>query len=123
MPREDNSKNTGKLQGRSEHGKPAAARSGAILREVEYRVWAALNQQKAQQGNTGAARATILAYPSAAAARPPNDRGADAGQRSEAAKKGWETRRRHAHELREHDRSGAQQVGARRPADKGGDKR
>lgn len=86
------------------------AQRAELSREVERRVWEALNREKAEENRARGVPGAMLLYPRAGQPEAPPD--APTAQRSEAAKKGWETRRRHARELSQRDRvSGRRNTG------------
>ncbi len=76
MPRGDKSSYTDKQKRKAEHIEEGYESRGVDEKEAERRAWATVNKQDKGGKNSGSGRKT---------------------SRSEAAKKGWETRRRRGH--------------------------
>ena len=74
MPRGDKSKYTDRQKRMAEHIEEGYEKRGVSHKEAERRAWATVNKQDKGGKNSGAGRSS---------------------SRSAAAKKGWETRRRH----------------------------
>ena len=74
MPRGDKSAYTDKQKRKAEHIEESYEKRGVSHKEAERRAWATVNKQDKGGKNAGSGRST---------------------SRSAAAKKGWETRRRH----------------------------
>lgn len=97
MPRGDKSKYTAKQQRKADHIAESYESRGVPEDEAERRAWATVNKDDGGGNKSGSGRGTHTGHPAAhkggrkggaaSAARP-------AADRSAAAKKGWETRRR-----------------------------
>lgn len=74
MPRGDKSKYTDKQERKADHIAEGYEKRGVSTKEAESRAWATVNKQDKGGKNSGHGRSS---------------------SRSAAAKKGWETRRRH----------------------------
>ena len=76
MPRGDKSSYTSKQKRKASHIEEGYEKRGVSKKESERRAWATVNKQDKGGKNSGSGRRS---------------------SRSEAAKKGWETRRRRGH--------------------------
>lgn len=100
MPRGDKSAYTDKQQRKADHIAEGYEDRGVSEKEAERRAWATVNKDDGGGKKSGSGRGKHIGHPAAhkgglkggdaSAARPKADRSA-------AAKKGWETRRRKAH--------------------------
>ena len=97
MPRGDKSSYTGKQERKADHIAQGYEKRGVSEKEAERRAWAAVNKDDGGGKKSGSGRGKQTGHPAAheggrkggaaSAARSKADRSA-------AAKKGWETRRR-----------------------------
>ena len=97
MPRGDKSSYTGKQKRQAEHIEEGYEDRGVSKKEAQRRAWATVNKETGGGKKSGSGRGHAVN-------REPSRKGGHAGghsltaaQRSAAAKKGWETRRAHAH--------------------------
>lgn len=97
MPRGDKSAYTTKQKRQAEHIEEGYEHRGVAKREAERRAWATVNKETGGGKKSGSGRGHAVD-------RAPSRRGGAIGgqqrtaeQRSAAARKGWETRRAHAH--------------------------
>ncbi|WP_260928063.1 plasmid stabilization protein [Novosphingobium sp. 9] len=96
MPRGDKSSYTDKQKRKAAHIADSYEARGVAHEEAEARAWATVNKDSGGGNKSGSGRGHPESH---ASARRGAQRGAAArsrASRSEAAKKGWETRRRHA---------------------------
>ncbi|WP_380877547.1 hypothetical protein ACFB49_13300 [Sphingomonas sp. DBB INV C78] len=99
MPQGDKDKYTDKQKRKAEHIEQGYEKSGVSKKEAESRAWATVNKESGGGNKSGSGRGKPDTHVSsrkggrnggrASASRP-------AADRSAAAKKGWETRRRKA---------------------------
>ncbi|WP_293827688.1 plasmid stabilization protein [uncultured Brevundimonas sp.] len=95
MPRGDKSAYTDKQERKADHIAEGYEKRGVSEKEAERRAWATVNKDDGGGKKSGSGRGKSTGHPAArkggaaAAARPEADRSA-------AARKGWETRRRKA---------------------------
>ena len=97
MPRGDKSAYTGKQERKADHIAEGYKEKGVSAKEAERRAWATVNKDDGGGKKSGSGRSQSTGHPAAhtggrkggtvSASRP-------AADRSAAAKKGWETRRR-----------------------------
>ena len=99
MPRGDKSSYTEKQKRKAEHIEEGYENRGVSTKEAERRAWATVNKESGGGKKSGSGRGKTESHESsrkggriggAASA------GSSAASRSAAAKKGWETRRKHA---------------------------
>ena len=88
MPRGDKSSYTDKQKRKAEHIEEGYEDRGVSHKEAERRAWATVNKESGGGNKSGSGRGKGGKAGGAAAAKRP------AADRSAAAKKGWETRRR-----------------------------
>lgn len=97
MPRGDKSSYTDKQKRKAEHIEEGYEDRGVSHEEAQRRAWATVNKESGGGNKSGSGRGTPENH---ASSRKGSRRGGTSqthAQRSAAAKKGWETRRRHAH--------------------------
>lgn len=99
MPRGDKSKYTDKQERKADHIAEGYEKRGVSEKEAERRAWATINKDDGGGNKSGSGRGTHTGHP---AAHKGGKKGGQASasrskaERSAAAKKGWETRRRKA---------------------------
>jgi len=97
MPRGDKSKYTDKEKRQAEHIEEGYEKKGVSTKEAESRAWATVNKTTGggrKPGGSGRGKADNKS--SARAGGRKANAGRSTASRSEAAKKGWETRRKNA---------------------------
>jgi len=90
MPRGDKSKYTDKQKRQAEHIEEGYEKRGVSKKESESRAWATVNAVSGGGKKSGSGRGKAENH------EPMRKGGQKSHSRSEAAKKGWETRRRNA---------------------------
>ena len=96
MPRGDKSKYTDKQKRKAEHIEEGYEQHGVGEREAERRAWATVNKESGGGNRSGSGRNRPDTHESSRKGGRIGGHHVAAATRSEAAKKGWETRRRHA---------------------------
>jgi plasmid stabilization system protein ParE len=95
MPRGDKSSYTDKQKRKAEHIEEGYEKRGASKKEAESRAWATVNKESGGGNKSGSGRGKKDSHESSSRGGRAHKSGS-AEQRSEAARKGWETRRRNA---------------------------
>jgi plasmid stabilization system protein ParE len=93
MPRGDKSKYTDKQKRKAEHIEAGYEHRGVSTPEAERRAWATVNKESGGGNRAGGGRGRTDTHVSSRK----GGHAMTAAQRSAAAKKGWATRRSHAH--------------------------
>jgi plasmid stabilization system protein ParE len=96
MPRGDKSSYTDKQKRKAEHIEEGYEDRGVPKGEAERRAWATVNKESGGGNKSGSGRGKPDTHVSASRGGKANKSGSSE-QRSAAARKGWVTRRRHAH--------------------------
>jgi len=96
MPRGDKSAYTNKQKRQAEHIEEGYKERGVSEDEAEARAWATVNKQSGGGKKSGSGRGHPGSHESARRGGRIGGRSQTHAERSEAAKKGWETRRRKA---------------------------
>jgi plasmid stabilization system protein ParE len=97
MPRGDKSAYTDKQKRQAEHIEEGYEDRGVPEREAERRAWATVNAMTHGGKKSGAGRGRKENHEPARKGGRIGGHSVSASPRSKAAKKGWETRRRHEH--------------------------
>lgn len=95
MPRGDKSAYTNKQKRQAEHIEEGYERRGVSEHEAERRAWATVNAMTHGGKKSGSGRGRTENHESARKGGRIGGHSVSTSTRSEAAKKGWETRRRH----------------------------
>lgn len=96
MPRGDKSSYTDKQKRKAEHIEESYEGRGLPKKEAESRAWATVNKESGGGNKSGSGRGTKDTHVSASRGGKAHKSGTFE-QRSAAARKGWETRRKHSH--------------------------
>jgi plasmid stabilization system protein ParE len=96
MPRGDKSSYTGKQKRKAEHIEEGYEQRGVSHREAERRAWATVNKESGGGNKSGSGRGRPDTHEASRKGGRIGEHSLSAAARSAAAKKGWETRRRHA---------------------------
>lgn len=96
MPRGDKSAYTDKQKRQAEHIEEGYESRGVPEDEAERRAWATVNKESGGGKKSGSGRGRAEPHESSRKGGQVGGRSQSAEKRSEAAKKGWETRRRNA---------------------------
>lgn len=96
MPRGDKSRYTGKQKRQAEHIEDGYEKRGVGKSEAERRAWATVNKESGGGNKSGSGRGKTGDHAAATKSGRKGGSSQSAEQRSAAAKKGWETRRRRA---------------------------
>jgi plasmid stabilization system protein ParE len=96
MPRGDKSAYTAKQRRQADHIAESYEERGVSENEAERRAWATVNKQSGGGKQSGSGRGRTKSHASARKGGEIGGRSQSSASRSEAAKKGWETRRRKA---------------------------
>ena len=96
MPRGDKSAYTDKQKRQAEHIEESYESRGVSEKEAEARAWATVNKQSGGGKKSGSGRGHAESHESARKGGRKGGTSQTHEQRSAAAKKGWETRRRKA---------------------------
>ena len=94
MPRGDKSSYTGKQKRKAEHIEEGYEDRGVSHEEAERRAWATVNKESGGGNKSGSGRGKKDTHASSSRGGRAHKSGSHE-QRSAAARKGWETRRRH----------------------------
>lgn len=97
MPRGDKSSCTDKLKRKAEHIEEGYEDRGVGHEEVERRAWATVNKESGGGKKSGSGRGKAENHSSSRKGGHIGGSSQSAENRSAAAKKGWETRRKQAH--------------------------
>jgi plasmid stabilization system protein ParE len=97
MPRGDKSSYTGKQKRKAEHIEEGYEHRGVARKEAQRRAWATVNKESGGGKASGSGRGHAESHASSRKGGSIGGHSQTAAQRSAAAKKGWETRRAHAH--------------------------
>lgn len=97
MPRGDKSAYTGKQKRKAEHIEEGYESRGVAHKEAERRAWATVNKESGGGKKSGSGRGKSESHASSRKGGRIGGHSMTAAERSAAAKKGWETRRQHAH--------------------------
>lgn len=95
MPRGDKSSYSGKQRRKAEHIEEGYEKRGTPKKEAERRAWATVNKESGGGNISGSGRGRKDTHVSSSRGGKAQKSGS-AEQRSAAARKGWETRRRNA---------------------------
>lgn len=95
MPRGDKSSYTDKQKRKAEHIEEGYEKRGASKSEAERRAWATVNKESGGGKKSGSGRGKTENH-SASSRGGKAHKSGSAEQRSAAARKGWDTRRRNA---------------------------
>lgn len=95
--RGDKSKYTDKQKRKAEHIEEGYEARGTGHKEAERRAWATVNKESGGGKKSGSGRGKPESHESSKRGGHIGGRSMTSAQRSAAAKKGWETRRAHAH--------------------------
>lgn len=93
MPRGDKSSYTDKQKRKAEHIEESYEKRGASKKEAESRAWATVNKESGGGKKSGSGRGKPENHTASSRGGKAHNSGS-AEQRSAAARKGWETRRR-----------------------------
>ena len=96
MPQGDKSSYTGKQKRQAEHIAEGYEDRGVSAREAKSRAWATVNKESGGGKKSGSGRGRKTSHASSRKGGRKAARGRTHAERSAAAKKGWETRRRRA---------------------------
>ncbi|MBA4750991.1 MAG: plasmid stabilization protein [Sphingopyxis sp.] len=96
MPRGDKSSYTDKQKRKAEHIEEGYEDRGVRKQEAERRAWATVNKESGGGNKSGSGRGRPDSHASSRKGGRKGGSSQTSAQRSAAAKKGWETRRRHA---------------------------
>jgi plasmid stabilization system protein ParE len=96
MPRGDKSSYTDKQKRKAEHIEEGYEHRGVGHQEAERRAWATVNKESGGAKKSGSGRGKTESHTSSRAGGHKSADGRSHASRSEAAKKGWQTRRRRA---------------------------
>ncbi len=94
MPRGDKSSYTDKQKRKAEHIEEGYEKRGVSKKEAESRAWATVNKESGGGNKSGSGRGKPDTHESSRKGGRKGGSSQSAEQRSAAAKKGWETRRR-----------------------------
>jgi hypothetical protein len=97
MPRGDKSSYTDKQKRKAGHIEEGYEDRGVGKKEAERRAWATVNKESGGGNASGSGRGHAESHASSRKGGHIGGHSQSAAQRSAAAKKGWETRRAHAH--------------------------
>lgn len=97
MPQGDKSSYTDKQKRKARHIEEGYEDRGVSHREAERRAWATVNKESGGGNKSGSGRGKAENHASSAKGGRKSGASPSSRSRSEAAKKGWETRRRKAH--------------------------
>lgn len=97
MPRGDKSSYTGKQKRQAEHIEEGYEHRGVAKKEAQRRAWATVNKETGGGKKSGSGRGQAENHEPSRKGGRIGGHSLTAAQRSAAAKKGWETRRAHAH--------------------------
>jgi plasmid stabilization system protein ParE len=97
MPRGDKSSYTGKQKRQAEHIEQGYEDRGVSKQEAQRRAWATVNKETGGGKKSGSGVGHEVSHASSRKGGHIGGHSLSAAQRSAAAKKGWETRRAHAH--------------------------
>lgn len=97
MPRGDKSSYTGKQKRQAEHIEEGYEDRGLGKQEAQRRAWATVNKETGGGKKSGSGVGHKVSHESSRKGGHIGGHSLTAAQRSAAAKKGWETRRAHAH--------------------------
>lgn len=97
MPRGDKSSYTDKQKRKAEHIEESYEERGVSHKEAERRAWATVNKESGGGNKSGSGRGKPESHASSRKGGQKGGSSQSHEQRSQAAKKGWETRRRQAH--------------------------
>ena len=97
MPRGDKSKYTDKQGRKADHIAEGYEKQGVSEKEAERRAWATVNKESGGGNKSGSGRGVPDTNVSARRGGEIGGRSMTKEERSRAAKKGWETRRREGH--------------------------
>jgi plasmid stabilization system protein ParE len=95
MPQGDKSKYTDRQKRRAEHIAEGYEDSGVSKGEAKRRAWATVNKESGGGNKSGSGRGQPESRESSRKGGRRSSRSQSSSTRSAAAKKGWETRRRH----------------------------
>lgn len=95
MPRGDKDSYTDKQKRQAEHIEQAYEKRGAPRKKAEARAWATVNKESGGGNKSGSGRGHADTHEASSRGGKAH-RSASAEQRSAAARKGWDTRRRNA---------------------------
>lgn len=95
MPRGDKSSYTDKQKRKAEHIEKGYEDRGVSHKEAERRAWATVNNESGGGNKSGSGRGKKESHESSRKGGRKGGSNQSAEKRSAAAKKGWETRRRH----------------------------
>ena len=95
MPRGDKSSYTDKQKRKAEHIEQGYEKRGTPRKEAEGRAWATVNKESGGGNKSGSGRGTADDHSASSRGGKAHESGS-AEQRSAAARKGWDTRRRNA---------------------------
>jgi plasmid stabilization system protein ParE len=96
MPRGDKSSYTDKQKRQAEHIEEGYEKRGAPEKEAESRAWATVNKETGGGNKSGSGRGQPDSHVSSSRGGKAHKSGSPE-QRTAAARKGWETRRKHEH--------------------------
>ncbi|SFG27528.1 hypothetical protein SAMN05518801_11345 [Novosphingobium sp. CF614] len=94
MPRGDKDRYTDKQKRKAEHIEEGYEKRGVSHEEAERRAWATVNRESGGGNKSGSGRGTPDTHVSSSRGGRAHKSGSPE-QRSAAARKGWETRRKH----------------------------
>ena len=97
MPRGDKSSYSDKQKRQAEHIEKGYEHRGVNKQEAERRAWATVNKETGGGKLSGSGRGHAVNHEPSRKGGRIGGHAQSASQRSAAAKKGWETRRAHAH--------------------------
>ena len=95
MPRGDKSSYTDKQKRKAEHIEEGYEKRGVSKKEAESRAWATVNKESGGGKKSGSGRGKQESHASSRKGGHKSGSSQSHAKRSAAAKKGWETRRRH----------------------------
>lgn len=95
MPQGSKEAYTDKQKRQAQHIESGYRHRGVPRKEAESRAWATVNKESGGGRKSGSGRASSPSSESSSS-KPQRERSASYAERSKAAKKGWETRRRNA---------------------------
>jgi len=95
MPRGDKSSYTDKQKRKAEHIEEGYEKRGVSEKEAESRAWATVNKESGGGNKSGSGRGKADNHDSSRKGGHKGGSSQSSETRSAAAKKGWETRRRH----------------------------
>lgn len=97
MPRGDKSAYTAKQKRQAEHIEKSYEQRGVVKKEAQRRAWSTVNKETGGGKQSGSGRAHAVSHESSRKGGHMDEHSQTAARRSVAARKGWETRRAHAH--------------------------